>query len=203
MPRIILADDHDLVRETIAAYLRTAGGFEVSVADSLDGALALVAAPGHADLVLLDFRMPGMEALEGLARMRARTRSPVAILSGTAPPDVARRALRSGAAGFLPKTLAPQALIAAVRQMLVGETYAPCEFLRSDVDTEQQTRLGLTARERDVLTGVSEGKSNKEIARDLDIQEVTVKLHLKSLSRKLGARNRTQAAMMARDLGLT
>jgi DNA-binding NarL/FixJ family response regulator len=78
----------------------------------------------------------------------------------------------------------------------------PCDFLRSDVDAGAQSRLGLTARERQVLRGVAEGKSNKEIARDLEIQEVTVKLHLKSVSRKLGAKNRTQAAMMARDLGL-
>jgi DNA-binding NarL/FixJ family response regulator len=202
MTRLILADDHDLVRETIAAYLRAAGGFEVAVAESFEAAMALVPGPGHADLVLLDFSMPGMEALDGLARMRARAGCPVAILSGTAPPDVARRALRAGAAGFLPKTLAPQALIAAVRQMLAGETYMPCDFLRSDVDAEAQSRLGLTARERQVLRGVAEGKSNKEIARDLEIQEVTVKLHLKSVSRKLGAKNRTQAAMMARDLGL-
>lgn len=204
MTRLILADDHDLVRETIAAYLRAAGGFEVAVAESFEAAMALVPGPGpgHADLVLLDFSMPGMEALDGLTRMRARAGCPVAILSGTAPPDVARRALRAGAAGFLPKTLAPQALIAAVRQMLAGETYMPCDFLRSDVDAAAQSRLGLTARERQVLRGVAEGKSNKEIARDLEIQEVTVKLHLKSVSRKLGAKNRTQAAMMARDLGL-
>lgn len=202
MNRLILADDHDLVRETIAAYLRAAGGFEVALADSLSGALALVPGPGHADLVLLDFAMPGMEALDGLARMRARAGCPVAILSGTAPPDVARRALRAGAAGFLPKTLAPQALIAAVRLMLAGDIYAPDEFLRSDIDTAAQSRAGLTGREREVVQGVAEGKSNKEIARDLDIQEVTVKLHLKSLTRKLGAKNRTQAAMIARDLGL-
>ncbi|MBC7133208.1 MAG: response regulator transcription factor [Roseovarius sp.] len=202
MARLILADDHDLVRDTIAAYLRAAGGFEVAVAESLAGALALVPGPGRADLVLLDFAMPGMEAPDALARMRARAGCPVAILSGTAPPDVARRALRAGAAGFVPKTLAPQALIAAVRQMLAGETYVPCDFLASDADQGAQARIGLTAREREVLQGVAEGKSNKEIARDLDIQEVTVKLHMKSLTRKLGARNRTQAAMIARDLGL-
>jgi DNA-binding NarL/FixJ family response regulator len=202
MSRVLLADDHDLVRDTLAAYLQSEGGVEVEVAGGFDAALAAVRAARGFDLVLLDYRMPGMEALRGLARMQAEVRCPVAILSGTAPPDVARRALRAGAAGFLPKTLAPQALIAAVRQMLAGETYAPCEFLRSDVDKAAQARLGLTAREREVLQGVAEGKSNKEIARDLEIQEVTVKLHLKSLTRKMGARNRTQAAMIARDLGL-
>ena len=134
--------------------------------------------------------------------MRAETGCPVAILSGTAPPDMARRVLRAGAAGFLPKTLAPETLIAAVRHMLAGGIYAPDEFLRSDLGRPEQARAGITAREGDVLRGVAEGKSNKEIARDLDIQEVTVKLHLKSITRKLGARNRTHAAMIARDLGL-
>ena len=200
MSRVLLADDHDLVRETLAAYLRREGGFEVDVAGSFDAALSEVRRGGGHDLVLLDYRMPGMEALAGLAKMQAAARCPVAILSGTAPPEMARRALRAGAAGFLPKTLAPRALIAAVRQILGGEIYAPYDFLNSDKDAGAD--VSLTARERDVLTGVSDGKSNKEIARDLSIQEVTVKLHLKTLSRKLGARNRTHAAMLGRDMGL-
>ncbi|WP_297773603.1 response regulator transcription factor [uncultured Roseovarius sp.] len=201
MTRLLLADDHDLVRETIAAYLRTQAEFEVYVADSLDAALAVEKDKAPFDLVLLDFKMPGMDSLAGLAIMRARANCPVAILSGTATPEVARRALRSGAAGFVPKTLDPQSLISAVRQMARGEIYKPLEFLAPDVDENPLKSLKLTPRERDVLVGVSQGKSNKEIARDLDIQEVTVKLHLKTLSRKLGAKNRTHAAMLARDMG--
>ncbi|MGX0876823.1 two-component system nitrate/nitrite response regulator NarL [Roseovarius sp. MBR-154] len=199
MGRLLLADDHDLVRETVAEFLRNQGGFSVEVADCLDAALAVQRQAGPFDLVLLDFQMPGMEALSGLERMRAQAGCPVAILSGTAPPDVARRALRAGAAGFLPKTLNPQSLIAAVQHMLSGKVYAPLGFLLDNEPEGDGPRL--TPRERAVLIGVSEGKSNKEIARDLDIQEVTVKLHLKTLSRKLGARNRTHAAMIARDLG--
>lgn len=202
MSRVLLADDHDLVRDTLADYLRHEGGFEVAVAGGLEEALDAVRAQGGFDLVLLDYRMPGMEALAGLARMQAQAACPVAILSGTAPPEVARRALRAGAAGFLPKTLSPRALIAAVRCILDGEVFEPREFLESDRPSGDGAEVSLTARERDVLTGVSDGKSNKEIARDLAIQEVTVKLHLKTLSRKLGARNRTHAAMLARDLGL-
>ncbi|NCQ23755.1 MAG: DNA-binding response regulator [Rhodobacteraceae bacterium CG17_big_fil_post_rev_8_21_14_2_50_63_15] len=196
--RILLVDDHDLVRETLADFLRAKEGFVVEGCSSLEA--ALTAAKGGFDLVLLDYLMPGMEGLSGLARMQACARCPVAILSGTAPPDVARRALRAGAAGFLPKTLKPQALIAAVRQMLAGEVYTPLDFLSDDRLAER--RIHLTPRETDVLVGISEGKSNKEIARDLDIQEVTVKLHLKTMSRKLGAKNRTHAAMLARDIGL-
>jgi DNA-binding NarL/FixJ family response regulator len=199
--RILLADDHDLVRDTIAAYLRQQGGFEVAVAATLDEALSGVHADGPFHLVVLDYAMPGMDTLGGLARMRDAVSCPVAIISGTAPPDVARRALRSGAAGFVPKTLDPMSLVTAVRHMLLGETYMPLEFL-SQVGQPSE-RVVLTPREKDVLRGVAEGKSNKEIARDLTIQEVTVKLHVKTLSRKLGARNRTHAAMLGRDMGLT
>jgi DNA-binding NarL/FixJ family response regulator len=143
--------------------------------------------------------MPGMNALAGLDRMRAESGCPVAILSGTAPPEVARRALKGGAAGFLPKTLAPKDMVNAVRQMLAGRTYLPVEFLESKVEGGL---VPLTPREREVLQGLSKGKLNKEIAQELEIQEVTVKLHVKTLSRKLSARNRTHAAMLARDMGL-
>ncbi|MGR3520571.1 MAG: response regulator, partial [Roseovarius sp.] len=146
MSRVLLADDHDLVRDTLAAYLRSEGGFDVAVAGKFDDALAMVRAQDRFDLVLLDYRMPGMAALAGLARMREQARCPVAILSGTAPPEVARRALRAGAAGFLPKTLAPRALIAAVRRILGGDTYAPCDFLTADRDPGAEADIALTAR---------------------------------------------------------
>lgn len=201
MTRLLLADDHDLVRETISDYLRLRGGHAVDRASSLDEALALCRAGATFDLVLLDFAMPGMDALDGLARMRAQVCCPVAILSGIAPPEVARRAIRAGAAGFLPKTLSPRALIDAVDLMLAGGTFLPPGPAASDAAPGPD--VALTGRERDVLRGLSAGKSNKEIARDLGIQEVTVKLHLKTLSRKLGARNRTHAAMLGRDLGLS
>ena len=200
MQKLLLADDHELVRETVADFLRLQGGFHVATAQTLDEAIAVARDQGPFALVMLDYSMPGMDALSGLARMRGQCGCPVAILSGTATPDVARRALSSGAAGFLPKTLAPQSLVSAVRHMLSGEVYMPLEFLNEK--SEQQSDINLTPRERDVLQGITEGKSNKEIARDLDIQEVTVKLHVKTLSRKLGARNRTHAAMLGRDQGL-
>ena len=112
----------------------------------------------------------------------------------------ARRALRAGAAGFVPKTLGPEMLIAAVNEMVGGGIYRPLDFLAESDDDASD--VALTPRELDVLKGLSEGKANKEIARELEIQEVTVKLHVKTLSRKLNARNRTHAAMLGRDLGL-
>lgn len=200
MQMLLLADDHDLVRETLAEYLRHQGGFNVICANGFDQAVERYEKCGPFDLILLDYSMPGMDALTGLERMRATADCPVALLSGTAPPEIARRALKRGAAGFLPKTLAPIDMVAAVHDMLQGEIYLPLDFLsRSGAP---MSPVSLTRRETDVLHGIVEGKSNKEIARDLEIQEVTVKLHLKTLSRKLGARNRTHAAMLARDQGL-
>lgn len=201
MSKILIADDHDLVRETLAAYIRDAGEIRVDQAADLQQTLNLIAKNGAYDLVLLDFTMPGMSLPDGLLRtIEANEDKPVAIFSGTASPDVARRALNSGASGFLPKTIAPETLISAVRHLLNGGTYAPQHFLESDQRERQD--IHLTPREMDVLRGICEGKANKEIARDLDVQEVTVKLHVKTLSRKLKARNRTHAAMIARDMNL-
>ncbi|KRS14885.1 chemotaxis protein CheY [Roseovarius atlanticus] len=200
MKRILLADDHALVLETIAYFLTRQAGFQVEKAGSLTEALQVNAEKGPFHLILLDYTMPGMDALAGLTRMRAQSGCPVAILSGTAPPDIARRALRAGAAGFLPKTLDPDQLVSAINQMLAGETYLPQHF--GNEAPAGATATHLTQREQMVLRGVADGKLNREIARELDIQEVTVKLHVKTLSRKLGARNRTHAAMLARDRGL-
>lgn len=198
--KILLADDHDLVRETIAAFLEKQENFEVTVAGTLGEAVKHVQDKGAFDLVLLDFSMPGMDGLAGLRKMIALNGAkPVAILSGTATRDVAEEAIRAGAAGFLPKTLASKSMISAMLLMAAGEIFAPFGFMQHAPLAE--TNL-LTDRERDVLAGLSEGKSNKEIAIDHGLQEVTVKLHVKTLSRKLKARNRTHAAMIARDRNL-
>ena len=101
----------------------------------------------------------------------------------------------------MPKTIGVKAMVEAVQMMARGQTYAPM----SDLEAQEPVTAALTEltrREREVLGGICAGKSNKEIARLLDLQEVTVKLHVKTLSRKLNARNRTHAAMIARDRGL-
>ncbi len=201
MTRILIADDHELVRETIASYLQNTAGFQLFQCPDLNGALAKIAALGPFDLVLLDYTMPGMNLPDGLnAVIEANAPMPVAMISGTASPDIARRILEAGAKGFLPKTMASETLISAVRHILAGDTYTPRQFLESTASHPDAPHL--TPRERDVLRGLCDGKSNKEIARDLDLQEVTVKLHVKTLSRKLDARNRTHAAMLGRDLDL-
>jgi DNA-binding NarL/FixJ family response regulator len=200
--KIILADDHDLFRESVAAMMEAEGDLEVVALPDLAGVLTqLGLAP--ADLVLLDYQMPGMNGLEGLEAVIGLSEGrPVALITGATRRDLAEQAMAAGAAGFVPKTIGVKAMISAVRLMAQGGRFAPMALL--DETPARVALFGeLTRREIDVLRGICEGKSNKEIARDLDVQEVTIKLHVKTLSRKLGARNRTHAAMIARDHGLS
>ena len=145
-----------------------------------------------------------MDGLAGLERaIAANQDKPVALMSGVASRTVAEDALAAGAAGFVPKTLGAKSMVNALRFMASGEQYAPVKWM-TEMEAEASHPLAdkLTAREMQVLEGLCDGKANKEIARDLDLQEVTVKLHVKTLSRKLDARNRTHAAMIARDAKL-
>lgn len=202
--RILLADDHELVRDTISAFLEREGGFEVVVSDDYPAAAQRIMDDGPFDLVLLDYAMPGMEGLKTLSAAKELNQNkPVALISGAADKTIAQEALAAGAAGFLPKSMAAKSLISAVKFMAMGEQYAPLDFMTAaDPKADHPLAAKLSEREMQVLGGLTEGKSNKEIARDLDLQEVTIKLHVKTLCRKLDAKNRTQAALVAKEEGL-
>lgn len=202
--RVLIADDHDLLRDTLVLFLSSEGGIETSTAATFEQACRRIEADEPYDLILLDLNMPGMNGLSGLTRAIAmKGGQRVALISGEATREIAEKALEAGAAGFVPKTLPAKSLINAVRFMAMGEQYAPIDFMTA-AETAPVNALAekLSPRELQVLKGLTEGKANKEIARDLQIQEPTVKLHVKTLYRKIGAANRTQAAMIAREAGL-
>ncbi|MEP3346662.1 MAG: response regulator transcription factor [Litoreibacter sp.] len=202
--KVLIADDHELVLDTVVAFVEAAGDITVTTAPDFGTAQRIIDADGPFDLVLLDLNMPGMNGLSGLETAISMDRaSHVALFTGDTSRSLAEKALDVGAAGFIPKTLPAKSLINAIRFMAMGEQYLPAGFMTaSQPEDHHPLAQMLTQREQQVLKGLTEGKANKEIARDLDLSEPTIKLHVKTLYRKVGASNRTQAALIAREAGL-
>lgn len=198
--RLLIADDHGLVRDALSSHIeRQSPGAVVAGVASVDEAVAALRQDKAIDLLILDLRMPGMNGLDGLQRVRTEFPAlKVALMSGLARPDEIRGAFTRGAVGFLPKTLSATELLSAIQTMLQGERFIPTDL--NTADTADGTRF--TRREREVLDYLLQGRSNKEIARSLELEEVTVKLHVRGICRKLGAKNRTQAVMRAVEMGI-
>jgi two-component system, NarL family, nitrate/nitrite response regulator NarL len=207
--RLLIADDHELLRDTLQSFLTAEGGVEIDAVGDLDAAIALIESAPPFDLVLLDYAMPGMMGLDGVQRVLALPNAPpVALMSGLAARNVAETALALGARGFLPKSMAARSLLNAIRFMVAGERFLPVDLIatlpqaHAALGLEGKNAVSLTPRELEVLIALCDGKTNKEIARDLGLREPTIKLHVKTLYRRLGASNRAQAAMIARSTGL-
>lgn len=211
--RILLADDHAMVRDGLKGYIQLVEpNTEIVEADSFESAAAVLAAEDPVSLIILDLNMPGMNRLDGLDRLRgAYPEIPVVILSGSIEHQDIVDALDRGAAGYFPKTMGGRALTNALRLVLAGERYVPSAILESDFPGAPPAADGpadagvldaLSEREMDVLRLLARGKSNKEVARDLDLQEPTVKTHVTAVFRKLGVSNRTAAAREAFRLGI-
>ena len=178
---------------------------QVMTASTLGQAIELAGDARDLDVVALDLNMPDMNGLQGLSRMRKVLKKdvPIALMDHALNQKQMRDALRVGAAGFLPYSMASDALLGALRLMASGEIFIPV----TDTDNVQFTKSSprekfLSSREREVLDGLLSGHSNRQIADRIGLSEVTIKYHLKSLRSKLGARNRTHAALRAIELGI-
>ena len=213
--RIIFADDHNLIRETVGMLVRkVASNVDLVEACNFGEALAKASSGTVPDLIILDLYMPGMNHLRGVEEMREKfPRVPVVILTGSVDLDDAYAALERGASGYIPKTIGSQAMLNALRMVLAGEKFLPSMLVADSEKLELGTASAdgksedgeaaktnplnkLTPREREVVQLLTAGHPNKEIARRLG------KVHLKGIYRKLGVVSRTQAVRSVIELGL-
>lgn len=217
--RILIVDDHALVRRGMA-YVVKDGFPDADVVEAEGASAALdVMREKAADLALVDVRMPDLDGLELLRAMKLEWPSvPVIMLSTYENAPYVKRALSDGAAGYLLKDATPEDLGQAINVAISGggNVLSPrvIQNLFEDVESSgggqnnnghpksRRTEYNLTQREHDILALLSEGRSNRSIAQNLYLSEKTVKAHLAAIFRKLGVTNRTQAAMMAVQLGV-
>jgi DNA-binding NarL/FixJ family response regulator len=201
--RVLIADDHPVVRQGLQVLLSVQDDIEV-IGEAADGAEALALAAGlDPDVILLDLKLPELDGVAVLRELRARgTRARALVLTSAAEGALVTRAVQAGAAGFLYKDVDPDALVRAVRSVNDGHTLLAPEAVSAIVGSGAAGSAvrgigALTAREREILGQLAEGRSNREIARNLLVSEKTVKTHVSSVLAKLGVADRTQAALLA------
>ncbi len=203
--RIVVADDHPLYIDAVQGQIRHLfPDSDIQTAQTLQDTLTLIEA-GGIQLVMMDLYMPGMEGGDGVSRVVAAAEpAPVIVISGSARDADVRACIEAGARGFLPKTLGGPVFASAITLVMAGGSYVPAEFVAAPAAERHSSpsSSAFTPREMEVLTLVVRGCSNKEIARALDLQEVTVKLHLSRIFHKMGVKNRSHAAVMAVRTGL-
>jgi two-component system nitrate/nitrite response regulator NarL len=208
--RILVIDDHPLFRKGVSQLIAMAPHLEL-VGEASNGAQGVAKAKElDPDLVLLDLHMAGMGGIETLKAIRdAGLDCRVVILTVSDSADDLVAAIRSGADGYLIKDMEPEDLLAAIDQALNGQTVIGerlsgmlARAIREESSAKQRDAATLTDREQEILRGLAQGLSNKLIARDLSIAEATVKVHVKSLLKKLGFRSRLEAAVWAVGRGM-
>ena len=204
---VLIVDDHPVVRRGLRVLLEVQDGIEV-VGEAGEGPTALkLAAEHNPDVILLDLKLPGLDGLAVLAELRAGQdhsrqdhQTKILVLTSVTDPVAAGRAMREGAAGVLYKDVDPDALVRAIRAVHDGHLLLAPEAagtLLQPATGQNRSLDALTAREREVLAELAKGRSNREIARALNVSEKTVKAHVSSVLAKLGVQDRTQAALFA------
>lgn len=216
--KILVVDDHPLIREALRQVLRALDS-AVDLLEAQTGAEALELARRNPklSLILLDLALPGTDGFETLRQLREEFPGiPVVVLSAHEQPETVTRAIDGGAMGFIPKTSTSSILVQALRLVLSGGIYLPPEVLRrqspagsagpAPVTTPAQLRdpheIGLTERQSQVLALLVQGMPNKLICRELKLAEGTVKIHVTAILKSLGVGNRTQAVIAVSKLGL-
>ena len=200
---ILICDDHSLVLQTLEEFIHARSPeLNVIATEDREHAVNLLETDSSIDLAIFDLRMPGITDLSSLKDLIDNSQKiPVAIMSGFANQSEVRQLMQWGAAGFIPKTVSGMGLVNAINLMLCGETYVPSSLL-DNTNEDSLNELEITPRELDVLRYLHLGYSNKEIARQFEVEEITVKVYVSRLCKKLNAKNRTQVVVRALSNGI-
>jgi DNA-binding NarL/FixJ family response regulator len=209
--RILLADDHVMVREALSQLLeRLDPTLRVTPTSDVDGARQVLSSDQRYAMVLLDYNMPGMAGRKTIEEFRSSyPEIPVGVISGYLPAKNAEPLLAAGAAGLFPKTLSGPSLLMALKLALSGQVYSPWQGgastlgARQDEMYERDLNLqDLSDRQLRILSLIVAGEQNKAIARDIGLSEVTIKVQIAALCRKFSVNNRTQLAAAAIHAGI-
>lgn len=206
--RIVIGDDHPLFREGLERLFRNARSeIEVHHFGGYDEMLAALGEGMGVDLVLTDLNMPGWPGFEGIRALKEKGRgAPVIVVSASETTADMRAAMAHGAAAYVPKSSSVQVMLGVLDLVLAGGSYAPPAAVVGGDGPKERAPGGtrppgsLTQRQWDVLGCLRDGKSNKQIAKDLGLSEGTVKIHVTAIFKALGVRNRTQAVISAARL---
>lgn len=214
MNKILIADDHPLFRDAIKSVItEKLPGYMLIETANLDEAIELVDENPDIDLILLDLNMPGMDGLNGIVRMRNQAPEiPLGIISAEEDKSVVLQTIGYGAVGFIPKSTTRDTIAQAIEQILDGQVYMPADIIRSgsshsgsgmhrqgnDIDLKNISHL--TRKQLQVFERMAKGKSNKQIAYEMNIAETTVKAHVSAILHKLNVKNRIQAVLCASNI---
>lgn len=212
--KALIIDDHPMVQDGLEMLLRRLDAeVQIAKASCLNDSSCSVGA--HFDLVFYDILLPNQTVDEGLAALRALHQkipeTPIIVITALRDKSCVSRSLEAGARAYIPKSFKSEIILSAIRLVLSGGVYVPAELFEPihseaaqsgpPIDTESK-RLGLTRRQRDVLTLLSKGCSNREIGQKLGVTEGTVKIHVAAIFKVLNVTNRTQAVIAANQLGI-
>lgn len=205
--QILVADDHALYRQGVIQLIQELDT-HIDVIEAADHVVAFKEIENNAnlDLVLYDLNMPGKNGIDAVIAIADKYPSlPVIIISSSEDPDDLRRAIDAGAMGYIAKTEDSIVILNAIKLVLSGGVYVSPSVIKKKSASElasDNVINQLTPRQKEVLCCIVDGQSNKEIARSLQITDATIKVHLKTIFKILSVNNRTQAAMLAKNLGI-
>ncbi|WP_253732826.1 response regulator transcription factor [Thioclava sp. JE_KL1] len=200
---LLVADDHQMILDMLSMHVDTLPDVELTTASDFQGALDCIDEHGPFDVILLDYNMPGMNGLEGLVTAKKlNAGKPVSIWTGFPTPRLINEVLEKGGAGIILKSSSLRSLTNTIRFVAAGEVYFPMHLLEAKNAALEALETPLSDREYAVLCQLADGLSNREVGENLDLAQPTIKMHVQSICKKLGAHNRTQAVVNARNMGL-